>query len=315
MLPEDLYRAIHDKFEAARQDGSLKFTESTKVSDTVDGVQFRYTLAPGLAAKPVGTEQKLESEKASHKSPWLPPEQSLLVVDEFLDGKYSIVLNKFSVTKGHFMVITKQFKAQDSALSEDDLEAAFQVLAAVNRSGKRHLGFFNSGSNSGASLAHKHIQFIELPNDEPKFVPFPDTVIARASEYKDGDKPLRHDKVPFAHYIVPTPLQKDGESLAFRYSTLLSRVITILKKVGADSISYNLVFTEEWIMATPRTKGSIDGRSINSLGTIGMFLAKTEEDLQYYKDSNPFKVLETLGVAHQDLDGDEPDSELDFTRY
>jgi sulfate adenylyltransferase (ADP) / ATP adenylyltransferase len=315
MLPDDLYRAVHDKFESAVQSGSLIYTQSTQVPDTVDGIQFRYTLAPSLSVKPVGTTAKLESEKSTKTSPLLPPDQSLEVVDEFFEGKYSIVLNKFAVSRGHFMVITKDFKPQDSALTEDDLGAAFQVLQSVNRSGRRHVGFFNSGSNSGASVAHKHIQFIELPSDEPRFVPFADNVVSTAEEYIDGDRPLRHPKVPFAHYIVPAPKEKDGESLAFRYSTLLSRVITILKKSSASNISYNLVFTEEWLMATPRTRDSVDGRSINSVGTIGLLLAKSDADLQYFKQTNPLKLLENLGLPFEELDGNEEDSELGFTRY
>lgn len=314
MLPQDLYQAVHSKFESALESGSLIFTESTQVPDSVDGIQFRYTVAPSLAKKPTDRDNSSQ-DKSSKSSPWLPPDQSLVVVDKFFNGKYSIVLNKFAVSKGHFMVITKIFKRQDSILTEDDLYAAFQVLEAVNRSGKRHVGFFNSGPKSGASIAHKHIQFIELPNDEPKFTPFPDNIVSTVGEFNDGDKPLRHPKVPFAHYIVPTPKKKDGESLAFRYSTLLSRIITVLKRAEASSISYNLVFTEEWIMATPRSNESVDGRSINSIGTIGLLLAKSEEDLQYFKQKNPLILLEILSFPFEELDGEEPESEMGFTRY
>jgi ATP adenylyltransferase len=75
---------------------------------------------------------------------------------------YNLVLNKFPIIPDHFILATKSFKEQTGLLEEEDLGAAYACLRAYKDNGKDLYGFFNSGEFSGASQAHRHIQFLPV---------------------------------------------------------------------------------------------------------------------------------------------------------
>lgn len=66
------------------------------------------------------------------------------------------------------MIATRDFKEQTHLLEEDDLEITYACLKAweAQRDGettvKKLFAFFNSGRYSGASQAHRHIQFLPV---------------------------------------------------------------------------------------------------------------------------------------------------------
>lgn len=320
-LPEDFYTRLRSRFDEARQNGPLVFTESTEIKDTVGGIDIRYTLAPALAKKPTaipkpGDDKGEHTPELREASPWVTPDERLLVLDSYFNDKYIVVLNRFAVTVGHFLLVTKTFERQESPLSEDDLLAAFTLLRGVNKqSGQRHVAFFNCGANSGASIAHKHIQFVPLPQD---FKPFPDTVDL-SKFHEDKLKPRYHDNADFQHFIAPIPKDCDnGEELAMSYSRLLARVFSVfsVSKQPTPSPSYNAVFTEEWMMLTPRRHSSTEGHGVNSLGTIGLLLAKSEDELAYFQNKGPFSLLSALGFpADVDVEAGELEEQIDYTRY
>lgn len=301
-----LYGRLTKYFEEAVASGSLVYTKSTQVTDKVNGINFLYTIAPALKKKP--TQESFQEPKTQLPiSPWLPPEPALTVDDDYRDD-YRIVLNKFAVVPYHFLLITKQFKPQTSPLSPDELMAAYSILhTLIDEDKRRHVGFFNCGPKSGASVPHKHMQFVELAKD---FVPFPDELVAVNHDYKEGQRPISDTRASFAHFIVPVPKRKDeltAEELGFRYSTIMSRVLTVLRNNGASThdVSYNFVFTESWMMAVPRHQECYEGRSINSLGPIGMLLAKSDEDLEFYKSTGPDVILQNLCFPPINLDEQE----------
>ncbi|KAG8781466.1 bifunctional AP-4-A phosphorylase/ADP sulfurylase, partial [Ceratobasidium sp. 428] len=73
-------------------------------------------------------------------------------------------LNKFSVIPGHFLLVTKDFKPQDSPLTPPDLTQAYLLIRAARKLSKPVFAFYNCGKDSGASQPHKHIQL--LPTNE-----------------------------------------------------------------------------------------------------------------------------------------------------
>jgi sulfate adenylyltransferase (ADP) / ATP adenylyltransferase len=73
-----------------------------------------------------------------------------------------LILNKFPVIPYHFILATKEFKEQTHMLEEDDVEAAYACLTAYREAGEQLFGFYNSGEHSGASQAHRHIQFLPV---------------------------------------------------------------------------------------------------------------------------------------------------------
>jgi ATP adenylyltransferase len=76
------------------------------------------------------------------------------------------VLNKFPIIAEHFILATKSNKQQTHVLEQDDLEAAYACLKAwqdgTGSKQERLFAFFNSGEYSGASQAHRHLQFLPV---------------------------------------------------------------------------------------------------------------------------------------------------------
>lgn len=301
-----MYSAIQNKFAEALASKALSFTPSTEIRKTLDNsVEAIYTHAPSLSQKPSNAALKTGE---SQPSPWLPPDEALLV--KKLEH-HSVVLNKFAVAKYHFLLVTNEFKDQSLPLGELDFEAAFNLLREVNReSGKRHIGFFNCGSQSGASVKHRHIQFMTLPDN---FHPFPDTTPEVKLEGCTGDK-----RVPFSHFIAGIAKDASAEDVTFRYSEVLGRTLTTISKENQEAqrpeINYNLVFTEEWIMATPRKhESSESGISINALGTIGLALAKSDEQLHKLEEQG-LEIIAEVGYPFEEVTEYAPDH-VGFTRY
>lgn len=295
-----MYRNIEAKFNDALAKGKLVFTPSTEFrSQTPRGVNVIYTLAPALSQKPAGFN-KPPSEK---KSPWLPPDEDLVVENM---EKYMIVMNKFAIAKYHFLLVTKVHEPQSGLLNEDDWQTSLEILRKVDsESGKRHLGFYNSGPNSGASIDHKHVQFLSLPEN---FSPFPDTTpnVTPGTVVND-------ERVPFLHFIVGIEDGATGETMVLRYSELLGQALTSLAKSKLP-MSYNVVFTQKWIMVTPRVaEKTPDGISINSLGTIGLILAKSDEQLEIEKKEG-LDIIKQLSFPY-DAVREEPPDHTGYTRY
>jgi ATP adenylyltransferase len=306
-VPDTFYSKLSEVYDAAVASGDLIYSESTAKDLTVNDISYHLAIAPSLAVKPtpanVENSKEIEPEPETFKKPFDPfdpPHPALLVLDKF-NNDYAVVLNKFSVVPRHFLLVTREFVPQASPLRPEDLEASLQLIKAANKqSGKRHVGFFNSGVNSGASVTHKHIQFLTLPEG---FKPFPDDIIKGkyGRDYEAGQRPLSNDTLPFAHFIVPLHDVEKGEDLGFRYSTLLSRTLTSLRLHKASPISYNFLFTEEWFLAVPRRAAeSKDGISVNAVGAIGLLLAKGDEELKIIEERGPESILEEVGLPARD---------------
>jgi sulfate adenylyltransferase (ADP) / ATP adenylyltransferase len=77
-----------------------------------------------------------------------------------------LVLNKFPIIKNHFILATKAEKPQTALLEADDLATTYAVLyewyESADENNEQVFAFFNSGSESGASQAHRHIQFLPV---------------------------------------------------------------------------------------------------------------------------------------------------------
>lgn len=302
-VPLDFYDKVSKTFDAAVESGDLIYSEGETKNSTIDEIQYRYSIVPALKKKPTAEDNAPKKDENAESSkpfdPFDPPAPELLVLPEYKEN-YAVVLNKFAVIPRHFLLVTKEFQPQNAPLTPDDLEASYHLLKETNyQSRKRHIGFFNCGKDSGASVAHRHVQFFTLPDG---FKPFPDDLRAEGRKYEDKKRPLTHDKIKFAHFIVPVH-DTAADDLGFRFSTLLSRVLTTLRDNEAKSISYNFLFTEEWFMVVPRKAEKADNDiSINAVGTIGLLLAKGEEELEYIEKTGPAEIIESVCFPRDDED-------------
>jgi ATP adenylyltransferase len=121
-----------------------------------------------LAKKPTDNNDKNKA-KGPKPDPFDNPSSDLLVANvPTANPSHLLVLNKYPVIPQHFIIATKLNKQQTHMLEQDDLAATHACLNAWedNKQNGKLFAFFNSGEHSGASQAHRHLQFLSV--DEMK---------------------------------------------------------------------------------------------------------------------------------------------------
>lgn len=299
-LPDNFFTILNEKYDAALADGFMKYNGDSVVTQShtlkLNGleVDLQYKTIHSLMHRPEKGDFK--------KNPFEDPEPELTVVEDFGDSnQFRVVFNKFPVVPRHLMILTKQFKSQTTPLSPDELKATYSLLhtLAADKDDK-WFAFYNCGENSGASQPHKHVQFMTLPKD---FKAFPDHIISESDSYIPDTKrePLQHPEIPMAHFIAKLPTNLNGlaeEELIMFFSSLLQRALTVLRENKAESISYNVMMTLEYIMVVPRSMGKYKELGINSCGILGLFLFKNDDLLKIVVDDTPEKVWNSVGLPN-----------------
>ncbi|KAJ3217803.1 bifunctional AP-4-A phosphorylase/ADP sulfurylase [Dinochytrium kinnereticum] len=272
--------AIHSAFESARVSGHLIFTESTRQIIKDGTTCFHLTLAPGLAKKPTGglapvTTAPIVEKK---KNPFLPPEPTLHV------SEYD-------------------WESQLDPLTSKDFEAAWQLVFS---SGHSYLGFYNCGSDSGASVPHKHMQFIPYEPLVPP--PILSMLESHPAEQTTVGTPFQLTVFKFAHAAARLPNSFDPTKSADIFKAVVHASFS-LAGIDANSaftigkteespphhnLSYNVVFTHQWILVVPRRCSEYQQFNVNSLGFAGMLLTKTQEEMEALKRVGPMNVLRNV---------------------
>lgn len=122
--------------------------------------QFQVHFSPSLAQKPKATKAPDRDATLTRHDPFHYPPGALHITD--LGTEHYLVLNKFPVVPLHFILATKAYKPQTHLLECTDLGAIYTCLETYRRAGEELFGFFNSGEHSGASQAHRHVQFLPV---------------------------------------------------------------------------------------------------------------------------------------------------------
>lgn len=183
-LSEALPNLVEAKFSSARASSSLVYS-ATEVATirTLSGIpvcipiaahrsnesliplQFQLRFCPSLAKKPTPKNDDAKQQKKT--DPFEKPPESLHIASiPSSNPTHILVLNKFPIIAGHFILATKSNKKQTHVLEQDDLEATYACLKAwqMEQGSKqqRLFAFFNSGDHSGASQPHRHLQFLPV---------------------------------------------------------------------------------------------------------------------------------------------------------
>ena len=265
-----------------------------------------------------------------------PPEDLLIGEIPITRPSHLLVLNKYPVIPNHFIIATKEFKDQRQLLEQDDLAATMACLRAWEGESStqqtRLFAFFNSGRHSGASQAHRHIQF--LPVEDIR------------GDDTDGQWNLKLDSLsdesapsmgfPFLHFVTqlsPTLTSADVYTLYMRlykqaasavktYQThRLSRedevVVEESKQEGWSEISYNLAMTTSAMAICPRRRedayiemgvddeqqNRIGPASLNGTILAGTLMVKTQREWDALREDDGSvlaRMLETVGFPSTD---------------
>ncbi|TMW68339.1 hypothetical protein Poli38472_005807 [Pythium oligandrum] len=226
-------------------------------------------------------------------------EQDLFVTTVFDD--HFLVLNKFAVVDEHLVLATVEFEEQEAPLTRGDLRAAWKSMQDLDA-----FAFFNCGYESGASQPHKHMQLISYPSmkkycglDMPPLLQFID----------DRLKPhattsvVQLTELPFLHYLhridlpASTSFDDAAAHLQALYSTILEQMNASVyaRQPSADGtvepLAYNLLLTQSFLFVVPRKTPAHDGIEVNSIGFIGSFYERNDEQLAFFQTHGAMEIL------------------------
>jgi ATP adenylyltransferase len=254
-------------------------------------------------------------------NPFENPDPALFITDippGSPDPTHYLVLNKFPIIPSHFILATKINKAQTAVLEADDLAVAYECLRAWEdeKQGKRLYGFFNSGENSGASQAHRHLQFVPVEG------------MRQGDDNGDWDVLLdkivdKDARVPFEVFWECVSPEMAREQLYAIYNRLYSQAHEVVKRFvaqwpgelelhdtsdGASPFSYNLGMTTKALMLVPRRREGTalrgpNGEDVGFAAFNGTVLAGTmmvkkqdEWDLLRGNDALLNDLLKDIGI-------------------
>ncbi|CAK7268717.1 bifunctional AP-4-A phosphorylase/ADP sulfurylase [Sporothrix epigloea] len=164
-LPAGLPHLVHDAFVRARAAGDLTFFPTQVALLRVHGVPFQLRFAPSLAKKPKPSDDKISKVPSKPFDPFENPPPGLLIVPQVGEAgsfTHRLVLNKFAISQDHSILATSDFRPQTHLLEAGDLAAAYACVNAYHEEGEELYVFYNSGTHSGASQPHRHLQLLPV---------------------------------------------------------------------------------------------------------------------------------------------------------
>ncbi|KAL5507168.1 APA2 [Sanghuangporus vaninii] len=333
---------VSERFAQARESGDLLFFPSEVYLHEEAGIQFQIRLCPALQQKPrlptphFDDEQSAANEHGAYRvdvhpkkpDPFAPPYIPNLLVGELRDEEegeeFAILLNKYSVVPDHFLMVTKEYKSQTSPLFPVELVQTYLLLDAARRAGKDFFAFYNCGDVSGASQAHKHIQFFPVEDDGP-----PIERLARTVNLGHDSRAFTFNSLPFATHVrrLPSslgssPRQEMEDILGEAFMTLLDLTISTVRHDPmhpAGQPSYNVILTRQHMYLVPRKREEHilhetgDPLSVNALGFAGMLLVKSERELEAVKRESAVEILRDVALknVHEQLIVGEHDVDIE----
>ncbi|KAI0266844.1 ATP adenylyltransferase-domain-containing protein [Gloeopeniophorella convolvens] len=320
--PSAIIAAVAPTFARGKASGDVLFFPSEVHTHHDAGIDFEIRLCPALLHKPALPTPHFVPGAASHEQekrtdPFQPPYNPNLYVGELKDDaegtEYVVLLNKYSVVEGHFLLVTKEFQSQTAPLLPGDLVQAYLLLRAARKAGQHLFAFYNCGDRSGASQAHKHIQFLPVEDEDGPPI---ERLAANARIDKD-DKPFSLPELPFAHHIRRLALPSSATpadlepALAGAFVELLDLAISSVRHARAaqppGAPSYNVLLTPRHLYVVPRARetyvlaASREPLSVNALGFAGMMLVKSPAELAAVRAEGPARVLGGVAIesAHE----------------
>ncbi|KAJ6259603.1 hypothetical protein Dda_5241 [Drechslerella dactyloides] len=259
-------------YRRALKAGAVHFSETEVHNLSHDGINYQIRYAPNLLKKPVAN-LAADRPPPPKANPFLPPDAALYISP--VQDTHYVVLNKFPVHPGHFILATADFRHQNHPLATSDLSAILAVLKNWNtdipsddndapdeaRLQNCLYGFFNSGANSGASQPHRHVQFLPVTVDEMTSL-WPTRLFG---DEDDGvavgtvaDVEVRWQrKVSYKHYFAGIPADCTATRLHEIYATLLS--------LAAHTLSHPTVPSSAIVEEVNATRCNTAGRSDGSI--------------------------------------------------
>ncbi|MCM1984241.1 ATP adenylyltransferase family protein [Lyngbya confervoides] len=266
-----------------------------------DGFTFLVRVVENLQRKDQVQKKRLAHDPTFN--PFLPYEPAMFVAD--ISPTHLVLLNKFKVMDHHFLIVTREFVAQETWLTAQDFAALAWALAEVDG-----LGFYNSDAIAGASQRHKHLQVVPKPlaPGGPSIPLEPVIAAAIAAHESQAQLPFSHGLSGLPPPAVGTDADQNQDVLSLdafsqelyaRYGQLMQRLNLGHPETDDRSLgSYNLLVTRQWMMVVPRSQEGYTGLSINALGFAGALLVRNRDQLQQLQQQRIAHILATVTTGN-----------------
>ena len=262
-----------------------------------DGVRFVVRAASNLMRK--SQDQPRSTNKVPRSSerpnPFLSYDPDLFVAD--ISPSHICLLNKFNVIDCHVLVVTRAFEHQETLLTLADFEALCRCMAEFDS-----IGFYNGGTEAGASQPHKHLQIVPLPlvEDCPAI-----PVEAIIDKSVSGQSRLEHLALPFRHAFMrldPSLRRRPVVAAAAAHESYCAAVNHLaigpadFDRRARQSTSYNLLVTFGWMLVVPRSQETFRSISVNGLGFAGSLFVRDQRQIDTIQHDGPMTILRRVAL-------------------
>jgi len=287
-MPLPLLPRIDRTYVHANESGALQPIRTERALIRDEDFDFTVRWVSSLALKDAGRVSAALRRDPDH-NPFLPPEEDLNVGPV---GKHHLaVLNKYPVIERHLLIVTRAFESQTMPLSLADFVALARVTTELGG-----LGFYNGGTEAGASQRHKHLQWIPATAGGSNFAGF----TARLRADVAGDVTF-DATLPWRHCFVrlrPAPLGSDSAAVngAILHQAFHAACDALGIAADRDPMPpYNMLTGGGWLVVVPRSREQHEGISVNALGFAGSLFVRRPEQIDVVRRIGPLHLLASVG--------------------
>ena len=276
--------------ERAGANGILQSIETRQTYIEEAGIAFLVRWASSLNLKDAAARKASRSPHPA-PNPFLPPEPELTLGP--VGDSHLAVLNKFPVIPRHLLIVTRVFEAQTSTLTHADFSALAELMSELGG-----LGFYNGGTEAGASQPHKHLQWIpESPQSD---------CLRRLSTQLPEDTPpeqvICHPNLSWRHAFMRMPASEHSSALSARTLqtafALGCEACGIVPR-GGQMPPYNMLINEQWMLVLPRSREHFRDISVNALGFAGSIFVRHPEQINLIREIGPLQLLASVACPRK----------------
>ncbi|BBA80237.1 ATP adenylyltransferase [cyanobacterium endosymbiont of Rhopalodia gibberula] len=287
----DLWEKVITQTNHAINCGALQSIVTNYAFIKDANIRFLVKILDNFLQKEISQKKETQQRKKIEEKvdPFLPYEEDLFVTN--LSDTHVCLLNKYNVFDYHLLITTRVFEEQQSWLDLNDFAALGQCLLQIDG-----LGFYNSGTLSGASQQHKHLQLVPFPlSSEVEKIPI-ESIIKEIDFQEDIGFVSSFN---FSHALIKINLTTGKNyfqnALIFleNYHKLLMAINLPLNK-EKPTVDYNLLITREWMMIIERSQASYKSIPVNALGFAGTFFVKNQKQMEQLKELTPLIILQNV---------------------
>lgn len=275
--------ALDKAIRQATQAGSLHAIRTGQTFIEDQGIRFLVRWASSLIAKDAA--QQASAAVHPPPNPFLPPEPALTLGP--IGTEHLLVLNKYPVIHRHLLIITRRFEEQTAPLQSSDFDALARVMQPLGG-----LGFYNGGSEAGASQRHKHLQWIpESPQSDCLR-----SMTAALPQEAAPASVLHHPLLNWQHAFVRLDGSRSSAMLEHAFRLAADRCA--LHPSQGQLPAYNLLANDAWMLLVPRRSESSAGVQLNALGFAGSIFVRKPEEIELIRRTGPLNMLASVACEN-----------------